>query len=360
MSQRGRRNGVLGVFPALTGEIGGIQTVGRMAWQAISSQHAKSPGDAVLLHYGRGGEALGTLGTQVVEAHSKRAIVAAALRLDVSPRLAVFGHLSLLRLVPFLDLSGARVVAFLFGIEAWKRLGIISRRILRRVDMFMPVSEHTWRRFAAANPSLARVDHRTVWPGIWSPCAAAVPAPQDPPATLMIGRLARGEDYKGHREMIGAWPRVLERISGAELWIAGEGDLRPTLQEHVRRLGLQDHVRFWGQVSEEAKEELLARCRCLALPSHGEGFGLVYIEAMRMGRPCLVSRLDAGREVVNPPEAGLMVDRDAPKELADAVCRLLTPGDVWDDWSHAARRRYEALFSAAHFQERLIRALSEA
>jgi phosphatidylinositol alpha-1,6-mannosyltransferase len=356
VSELGRRIGVLGVFPALTGEIGGIQTVGRFAWQVISSQHA----DAVLLHYGSGGSVLGAAGTTVVDADSKHTVVAAALRLDIAPRLVVFGHLSLLRLVPFLDLSGARVVAFLFGIEAWKRLGIISRRILRRVDMFLPISDHTWHRFAAANPSLAHVDHRTVWPGAGSPLDAAAPAPQDPPATLMIGRLARGEGYKGHREMIDAWPLVLERIPRAELWIAGDGDLRPTIHEQVQRLGLHDHVRFWGQVSEETKEELLARCRCLAMPSHGEGFGLVYVEAMRMGRPCLVSLLDAGREVVNPPEAGLMVDRDAPKELADAVCRLLTSGQAWDAWSRAARHRYETLFSAAHFQERLIHALSEA
>jgi phosphatidylinositol alpha-1,6-mannosyltransferase len=265
----------------------------------------------------------------------------------------------MLRLIPFLDLSGARVMAFLFGIEAWKRQGIISQRLLKRVDMFLPISDHTWHRFAAANPSFSRVPHRTVWLGAGSPLDPGCPAPQSPPAMLMIGRLARGEDYKGHREMIGAWRLVLERIPGAELWIAGDGDLRPILEENVQRLGLQDYIRFWGRVSEGMKDELLARCRCLAMPSHGEGFGLVYVEAMRMARPCLVSTLDAGREVVNPPEAGLAADRDRPEELADAVGRLLTPGRAWDDWSLAARRRYEALFSAAHFQERLIHALSQ-
>jgi phosphatidylinositol alpha-1,6-mannosyltransferase len=175
----------------------------------------------------------------------------------------------------------------------------------------------------------------------------------------MLGRLARSEDYKGHREMINAWPLVLERVPSAKLWIAGAGDLRPTLDENIQRLRLQEHIKFWGLVSEIEKEELLTRCRCLAMPSRGEGFGLVYIEAMRMGRPCLVSVLDAGREVVNPPEAGLMADVVKPEELADAVCRLLTPGRLWDDWSRAAQRRYESLFSAAHFQDRLMDALSQ-
>ena len=351
-----RRIDILGVFPALTSEIGGIQTAGRIAWQAISRQTAGNPDDVVLFQYGR--EALASCGTTVVGARSRGAAVAAALRLDVAPRLVVFGHLSLLRLVPFLDLPGARVVAFLFGIEAWKRQGIISQWLLRRVDMFLSISDYTWHRFVDVNPSFALVGHRTVWLGTGSRLDAAVPAPQNPPAMLMIGRLVRNEDYKGHREMINAWPLVLQRMPEAELWIAGTGDLRPTLEENVRKLRLQNHIQFWGRVSEEKKEELLARCRCLAMPSHGEGFGLVYVEAMRLGRPCLVSTLDAGREVVNPPEAGLAADVDRPEALADAVCRLLHRGPEWSEWSRRARERYEANFTARHFQARLADALA--
>jgi glycosyltransferase involved in cell wall biosynthesis len=110
-------------------------------------------------------------------------------------------------------------------------------------------------------------------------------------------------------------------------------------------------------VSEDEKQNLLARCRCLALPSRSEGFGLVYLEAMRLGRPCLVSTLDAGREVVNPPEAGLAANPDSPQPLAEAVCRLLTSGPEWNQWSMQARRRYEDYFTARHFQERHLQAL---
>ena len=95
------------------------------------------------------------------------------------------------------------------------------------------------------------------------------------------------------------------------------------------------------------------------MPSRGEGFGLVYLEAMRMGRPCLVSNVDAGREVVNPPEAGVAVDPDNTGEVADAIIRLLSPGPRWNEWSAQARARYEAQFTAAHFHCRLIHALFE-
>jgi phosphatidylinositol alpha-1,6-mannosyltransferase len=356
---RRRQVNILGVFSGLTGDVGGIQTAGRIAWEAINRQEADNSGDAVLFHYGEGCGHPARVGPPVVEARSKWAALAAALQLDLAPKVVIFWHLSLLRLVPFLDLSRARVIVFLHGIEAWKRQGIISKRLLKRVDLFLTNSDHTWRYFIEANPSFAQSRHRTVWLGTGSPVGFAVPGPQDPPAALMVGRLARGEDYKGHREMVAAWPLVVERIPGAQLWIAGDGDLRPALEASVRQRGLEPHVRFWGRVSEDAKERLLASCRCLAMPSHGEGFGLVYAEAMRVGRPCLVSVRDGGHEIVNPPEAGLAANRDRPEELAGAVCRLLTPGRLWDGWSEAARRRYEGFFSAAHFKDRLIAALSE-
>jgi len=173
----------------------------------------------------------------------------------------------------------------------------------------------------------------------------------------MLSRLSKGEDYKGHREVINAWPSVLQQTPEAELWIAGDGDLRNDLEQLVAARGLEKKVRFWGQVSEEKKQQLLQDSRCLLMPSRGEGFGLVYLEAMRLGRPCLVSTLDAGREVVNPPEAGLAVDPDNNEELVNAVCRLLTDGAQWQQWSSQARRSYEENYTAQHFQRRLLAAL---
>ena len=160
--------------------------------------------------------------------------------------------------------------------------------------------------------------------------------------------------------MIGAWPSVMARIPDAELWIVGDGSLRPELERVARDSSVRDRIRFLGRVSPERKQELLGQCRCLALPSRGEGFGLVYLEAMRVGRPCLVSTVDSGREVVDPPEAGLAVNPDHPEELADATCRLLTLGSAWESVSKQARRRYNDRFTASAFRLRLQQAILEA
>jgi phosphatidylinositol alpha-1,6-mannosyltransferase len=327
---------VVGVFPSFK-PFGGVQASGREAWQAIVSRMGE--GRACLLGY------------EPERGKTLAALEALAMR-PKSGTLLVW-HLQLLKLARVIAGPAARVVVFLHGIEAWRRQDSITRWALRRVNLFLSNSEHTWERFANLNPAFRDAPHATVHLGAEASLEIAPPAPAPKPVALMLGRMLRSEDYKGHRQMINAWPRVLEGLPEAELWIAGGGDLRPELAQLAVALGLGSRVRFFGQISEEEKERLIAQCRCLAMPSRGEGFGLVYLEAMRMGRPCLVSDKDGGREVVNPPEAGLAINPDDPAPLAAATVRLLRAGPEWDQFSSQARSRYESQFTAQHFRERL-------
>ncbi len=357
MGRRGSGDGFLALFPALEAP-GGLQASGRIAKERIVQGSASGSPRVYLFFYGgREGAESSRDGLRAIYSGSKLSAVLAALRRRWPVRIVLVWHLALLRLLPFFRVPDARVTLFLHGIEAWRLQDWLTRALLRRVDLFLSNSDYTWKRFLRACPGAGSARHQTVHLGIAASVDGHVPAPGVPPVALMLGRLLRNENYKGHREMIGAWPLVLERIPDAELWIAGDGDLREELEQWTAARGLGGRVRFWGWASETEKQDLLARCRCLALPSREEGFGLVYLEAMRMGRPCLVSPLDAGREVVNPPEAGLAADPARPEELADAVCRLLEPGPRWDAWSAQARRRYETLFTAEHFQDRLMAAL---
>jgi phosphatidylinositol alpha-1,6-mannosyltransferase len=273
--------------------------------------------------------------------------------------IGVFTHVELVKLMPLLKCGPGRIIAFLNGVEAWQRLPWLTRRALRRVDRFLSISHYTWKRFSSANPEFAERSHGVLYLGLGTSAGEAAPPPEEPPAALILGRMARGEDYKGHRQLITAWPQVRRHVPGARLWIAGGGNLRPDLEMLARQVGAGDAVQFLGRVSEQEKQDLLTRARCFVMPSRGEGFGLVYLEAMRLGRPCLVGNQDAGCEVVNPPEAGLAVDPDNTSGLVHAVVQLLTPGPQWDSWSAAARGRYDSRFTAEHFQQRLIEELQE-
>lgn len=344
---------IVGVFPAVVpGRIGGIEESARVAWDALSSR----AGGSHLFAYGsRKDEAPGWGGSST-HAPSKLRAVLEARRLKVRPDLMLVWHLHLLRLLPFFPSRPAKLVVFLHGVEAWVPHGGLVGRMLRRVDRFLSNTDFTWSRFAAVHPEVASMPHETVELGIGSPISTT-PPPREPPTALMLSRLIATEDYKGHREVISAWPKVLDAVPEARLWIAGEGDLRTGLESLSRDLGLADHVRFWGRVAEPDKARLLQEARCFALPSRGEGFGLVYLESMRVGRPCLVSDSDAAREVVDPPHAGLAVDPSDSDELASGLVRLLTPGNEWSSLSRAAKERYEERYTAEHFQQRLVAAV---
>lgn len=340
MILRPPRVDLLALFPSFESALfGGVQATGRQAWRAIAGRKMR----AEVFFYESGAP--------------KLPVVLRALSSRVRPGMVLVWHCGLLKLTPFIAASVPRRILFLHGIEAWRKHDAFTNLIMRKTDLFLSNSDHTWNRFAAFHPELAGASHRPVHLGIGEPACEPVPPPDRTPAALMIGRMQRDEGYKGHREMIQAWPRVTQSLSAAELWIVGGGDLRPELEQLTRSLGLTDSVRFFGAVPDEVKQDLIRRCRVLALPSAGEGFGLVYLEAMRMGRPCIVSTLDAGVEVVNPPEAGIAVDLADPAQIADATLRLLSPGPDWEQISARAKQRYESRFTAAHFERRLLSAL---
>lgn len=330
------------MFPSFTAEpFGGIQVSGREAWKSISGV----PGVDATVFFQEPGRSKVTNAARAWRARSDAGIV-------------LVWHLGLLKLVPFLASSSRRRLAvFLHGIEAWRKQDAATSYFLRRTDLFLSNSDFTWNRFKSFHPECAQIMHRTVHLGLGEAVCAQTDPPGDSPCAVMLGRMRKSEDYKGHREMIRVWPRVLSCLPDAELRIVGDGDLRPELQDLALRTGVGDRVRFYGAIPDEEKEKLLREARALIMPSAGEGFGLVYLEAMRMGRPCLVSLVDAGIEVVNPPEAGLGVDLSNPEKTTDCVLRLLTPGADWEAMAGRARRRYEQRFTASQFRQRLATAL---
>lgn len=258
-------------------------------------------------------------------------------------------------LLPLARAARGRRVLFLHGIEAWRRAGWLQRRLQPRPHLLLANSEFTLKRALQSAPGWRAVPSTIVPLGIRAPCSR-IRAPDDEPTAIMIGRLDRHERYKGHDAVVAVWPRVRQQLPQARLWIVGDGDLRGELERQVRT-SQAEGVRCFGRVAESDKEELLARARCLLLPSRAEGFGLVYAEAMRLGRPCLVSTSDAGREIVNPPECGLAADPADPAALSSAIVALLTAGRTWDAWSRQAQQRYAERYTEQAFQQRLLAAL---
>jgi len=344
------------VSPCLFEEhYGGVQKSAQLALEALRSN--KQTADTRVLCYGARCNRKSCLETGVDPcSHSKLSAVLRALSLRPRPGTILFWHVDLLRLLPLLRRRAARIYVFLHGVECWRPMEARMQNLLAHVDTFLTNSDFTWARFLENNPRWKASQHRTVALGLDCP-GPSIPAPAGVPAAIILGRVYRSENYKGHRELIEAWPTVVRSSNEAELWVVGGGDAVDDLKGLAVKLGVERQVRFFGAVEEGRKQSLLRSARCLVLPSRGEGFGLAYLEAMRLGRPCLTSTKDAGREVVNPPEAGLAVSPSDISGLAESVLRLLSPGPEWQDWSARAKSRYESAFTAAHFQKRLLQAV---
>lgn len=306
---------------------GGIQASARIAWEALIEQYGHR--HVRMLSLGRNCDP--TPAPEQAErwcASSKVGMACNALRGGLQVPLVLYWHLSFTKLSPLLARPGRqKQVVYLHGTECWDpNLPIRSQEGLDRMDLFLANSQHTWRKFLSVHPRFTGKPHRIVPLGIGEPLSEP-PANADlPPRAVMIGRMDAGENYKGHRELIGIWPQVRASLPEAELVLIGGGSLKTELEELSRsRAGIS----FAGFVDEQRKQEILRNSRVLLLPSRNEGFGLVYLEAMRLGKPCLVSDADAGQEVVLPPEAGLAVDPSQPEDLLAAVLRLLRGEPGW-------------------------------
>jgi phosphatidylinositol alpha-1,6-mannosyltransferase len=161
------------------------------------------------------------------------------------------------------------------------------------------------------------------------------------------------ERYKGHDELLACWPAVVARVPEAQLVIAGLGNDRERLASKAREAGVASSVMFTGFVPAAWMPALWARVALFAMPSAREGFGLVYLEAMRAGRPCIGSTADAAGDVIVAGETGLLVDRDDPAALCAALVALLSDMPRREALGAAGRRRYLAEFTADHFAARL-------
>jgi len=173
------------------------------------------------------------------------------------------------------------------------------------------------------------------------------PSATQAPVILSVGRLSQSDAYKGFDTLIEAMPAVLREYPAARLRIVGTGDDLARLHALAQTCGVSVAVDFVGRISDPALAREYAQCTLFAMPSRGEGFGLVYLEAMVRGKPCLAAQAGGAPEVIGS-DAGLCVRYGNVPEIAAAICELVRCPPA----AEAVRRRAEA-FSFERFREKL-------
>lgn len=283
---------------------------------------------------------------------------------DVDERTrVVVTHIHLLPVLLPLLYRGARVAVLLLGIEAWKPLRRLTARALRQCWRVLAISQHTIDRFRQANPSLGNVPVRVCAPGVPPDCAGGDARPPladadhpSRPCALIVGRMSSEERYKGHDELIRLWPQVQAEVPDARLVVAGTGDDEARLRARVQDAGLRDSIVFTGRVSNEQRASLYRNARFFVMPSRNEGFGFVYLEAMRMGKPCIVAA-GAAEEIVDDNVQGFVIQSGDDAALVRAMVRLCVDDQLCTRMGAAAAARVASHFTQAHFCERVYEAL---
>ena len=267
------------------------------------------------------------------------------------------GHINLLPAAWLLArLRGARLVLIIYGIEAWKSPRHPLKRLLAgTVDAVISISRHSAERFNR----WSKVPMERVF---ILPCCVDLNhfLPQQRDVTLVeryglqsqrviltVGRLASQERYKGFDEVIEAMPLLLKRIPNLKYMIVGDGLDRPRLKAKVTALGLSDDVIFAGYIPESEKAAHYNLADAYVMPSSGEGFGIVLLEAAACGVPVVGSQTDGSREALLDGQLGRLVDPKSSTELVQAVTGVL---DIAQ-----SRRRNDAinLFSYQNFKSRV-------
>ncbi|MEO8196930.1 MAG: glycosyltransferase family 4 protein [Thermoanaerobaculia bacterium] len=253
----------------------------------------------------------------------------------------------------------------LHGIEIWRELSRDRRQVLENATFLVANSAYTAARALEFLPARHRL--RIVPLGIEPPLPsgpadgavlARAGAGTGAGYALIVGRMAGSEGYKGHDELLEAWPEVLRRLPGARLVVAGSGNDLARLRAKAGALGLTgasgggDAVCFTGQIDPATLGELYRRAALFVLPSRHEGFGLVFAEAMAAGKPCLALQGTAPAEIVVDGETGRLVPQNDLAALGDALVELLGDPEKARKMGEAGRRRYEREFTAAAFGRR--------
>jgi glycosyltransferase involved in cell wall biosynthesis len=181
------------------------------------------------------------------------------------------------------------------------------------------------------------------------------------PVILTVGRLDNTQQYKGYDQILLALPEIRRQIPNVHYILVGKGDDRPRIEQLITQLNLQDCVTLAGFVPDDEICDYYNLCDVFAMPSKGEGFGIVYLEALACGKPTLGGNQDGTIDALCHGELGVLVNPDDLEEIAEALIKILQRSYPQPILYQAEILRQNLLekFSFTGFQQNLSKIIKE-
>ncbi len=326
---------ILAIVTDAFGGYGGIAQYNRDLMSALSASNL-AEGIDVLPRYAP--EVLGALPDKVrqhppVRVRSAMALAAIGLARRLKPDLVFCGHMHLSPLAAWIaQRHHAALVCQAHGLEVWTRPGTVRRRAMESADIILCVSRDTRARvlnWIDLPAERIRVAPNTVGedftPGDRTEARRRLGLTSQK-VVLSVSRLDPGQRHKGQDRIIKLLPWLTAQGLDVVYLIAGEGNDVSRLRAMAEGLGLADRVRFVGRATQAELPELYRAADLFALPSTGDGFGIVFLEAMACGTPALALAAGGSADAMADGELGILTNEaNLPEALAGALSAAPRP-----------------------------------
>jgi glycosyltransferase involved in cell wall biosynthesis len=224
----------------------------------------------------------------------------------------------------------------------WKRILYLWERFgYKRSDYLMCVSDST-RRIVLRNYGASRKLCETIPIGVDQDRFFPLNFERMPNSLFFLGRL---ESRKGIDFLIKTIPKVKERLNDIQLFIGGDGFLRPFLENFIKQNHLENNVHLLGTVDDSELNEWYNKVSLVVIPSIFEGFGLTAIEAVACGTPVIATEVDGLRDVIEDEVNGLLVQYNDVEALSAKIIYLLKDKDKQSKLSLNGKKKAATIYN---------------
>lgn len=286
-------------------------------------------------------------------ARSKKKLITHAILNRPKTDVLIVGHLGLAPLAHALKIL-RRVRNYdviLHGIEAWKPVSPLNRRALLAARNIIATTNYTVEECGKSNHIPA--DRFKVIP-LCADERKVTPSPifelNGEFKLLCVARQDASERYKGFEQIFEAMAQLRLTNPDIHLNLVGTGDDQTRLKQVEEELGISDQVTFWGTLSDEELAAAYRDCDVYVMPSAREGFGIVFLEAMRHGKPCIGGNHGGTPDVIEHGKSGYLLEYGDVAALVDYMRSLADDPLVRRSLGERGAELVEDRFSFQYFR----------
>lgn len=354
---------ILLLLPDLFDATGGIQTFNRALVKAISeiASDRNWKITILVLHDKGNSNLVNSYLNSTCESYkgfsgNKTNFTISALFKSMKADVIFFGHVNF---VPLALLMNSKLIRYLIvhGVDVWKPLPVFKSWGISLMSKIISVSQYTLDEMMKHNK--LSIEKFIILPNTLDPLFNGVIDKNEKidlpngKMILTVSRLSASDAYKNIDLVIKSLPVILKEVPDAFYVIVGDGTDYKRLEKLANDLDISNKVIFTGQLTDDLLVAYYKACDVFVLPSLGEGFGIVFLEAMYYGKPCIGAKAGGIPEVIDDGKTGFLCEGNSVSEITKYIVQLLQDGGLCQVMGGRGRKKLEKEFLFKSFRERL-------